>query len=141
MKIIINPVVNNEADAFEKDQWAEVYQEYFGREVHWDYDSHHFKALDDRGNILGTITFEFEDGVIFINTLIVHKNTRGLGIGEKLVGFVENWGRENKAHKIYLFTQKGWKSCDFYEKLDYKRTAVLENHFMNQDYFIYTKYL
>lgn len=141
MSIAIRPVVRNEVNTFEKHEWEAVEDQYFGEKVKWENEDYHFKALDKNGKILGTITFDFEGGVIFINTIIVGKEKRGSGIGKKLISYVEKWGKQNKAHKIYLFAHKGWKACKFYESLGFERTTTLKNHFLNGDFYIYTKFL
>jgi len=141
MNITISSVTGNETRDFEIAEWTSVDEEHWGGEIDWDVEDFYFKAWGDDNNILGTIKGKFEAGVVFVDQLVVGEKSRGLGIGTKLMKYIEEWGKKKGAHKIFLFTQEKWKASDFYKKLGYKNTGVLENHYLHGDFIIYSKFV
>lgn len=125
---------------FNEKAWHKVDFEHYGKRVDWVEKKFRFKALDD-GRLVGTISGKFESGVLYVGALIVDEKERGGGIGKILTERAEEYGRKLGAHKVYLTTGKGWKSCKFYESLGYKKEADFPNHYFGKDFIVYSKFL
>ena len=76
-----------------------------------------------------------------IEAIIIKHDNYGHGVGKMLMEKAEILATENKLHKIYLETGKTWDATRFYEALGYQVTGELPNHFENQDYVEYSKFL
>lgn len=129
-----------ETKEFGEKEWPYANLEHFGKKVDFNGKKFLFKATE--GNrIVGMIKGELDAGVIHITHLLVAHDRRGSGIGKDLVLTVEEFGRKNGVHKLYLETGKGWGAEKFYGKMGYKKTGVLAKHHFKRDYVIYEKFI
>jgi len=140
MAIIISKATEKEASVVSEKSWREIDIEHYGEPVEWNIEEFYFIATED-GKIVGKIEGKCEAGVVFINSVIVVKNKRGIGIGKKLVEAVETFGKRLKAHKIFLFTMEQWDASNFYEGLGYIQSGILPKHYLKRDFVIYSKML
>jgi GNAT superfamily N-acetyltransferase len=64
---------------------------------------------------------------VYVNDLVTHSSARSKGFGEKLITYVEQWGRENDCKNIAL--SSGMQRTDahrFYqEKMAYERPSFV----------------
>jgi GNAT superfamily N-acetyltransferase len=77
------------------------------------------KALNDHGEIIGSVRARAENGTLFIGRLMVHPELQGKGVGTELLTAIE---KECPQERYELFT--GVKSHDnirLYERLGYMR--------------------
>ena len=76
------------------------------------------KAVDESGNITGSVRGQTKNGVLYIGKLFVHPQKRGRGIGTKLLKEIE----QSCPHKrCELFTSsKSEKNLKLYLKSRYK---------------------
>lgn len=140
MTILISKATEKEFDSLSEKMWRDEDIEHYGKSVNWTIKDFIFKASDD-SKIIGRIDGKIEAGVVFIDSLIVDKNQRGKGVGKKLVAAVEMFGKEHKAHKVYLFTMEEWQASKFYKKLGYQKSGTLPKHYLGRDFVIYSKML
>lgn len=126
---------------FKETEWHKADQELYGEPIEWFDEKRQLAAFDENGNVIGELTISFTSHVAHIKTLIVKKELRGRGIGEKLMAEAENLAKDFKCHKIYLETGNDWEARGFYEKLGYEKTGKLKNHFFGRDFWIYSKYI
>lgn len=138
--ITISPTTKEEISDFHIRAWHEANIEHYGREIEWDEQKFKFKAMEN-GNIIGSISGYCEAGVVYVGSLIVDKNYRKQGVGEKLMEEVVNFGKQSKAHKIWLTTGKNWQAVNFYEAIGFKKEAELPNHNFHQDFVVMSKFL
>jgi GNAT superfamily N-acetyltransferase len=137
--ITISASTKAEIKPFNAKEWVATDVKYYGKVKKWIEKNFVFKATED-GEIVGTIYGKFAAGVLYIDDLIVAKDKRNLGIGSMLMERAEQFGLQMKAHKIYLIT---WEDSDvgsFYEKLGYKKTGDMVNHYHHTDFVIYEKF-
>lgn len=138
----IEPAKKDDKDVekFGEVEWPIVDREHYGKAVDWDIEDFSFKATEN-GKVVGVVWGKLEAGVIFIDNLIVSSEERGKGIGKELMAEVESYAKKVGAHKIFLFTMEEWPASKFYEKLGYKMTGKLENHYLHKDFVIYSKFI
>lgn len=129
-----------ETKAFGDKEWPFANLEHYGSKVDYNQKDFIFKATENN-KIIGTIKGSHEAGVIYISYLIVAHDRKGQGIGKLLTQEAEDFGKKLGAHKVYLQTGKGWEAEKFYQKLGYKKTAILKNHHFHKDFVIYEKFL
>lgn len=140
MTIQISKTTKKETKKFNKEAWREVDIEHYGEQVRWDKKKFKFKATEN-DTIVGTIHGTFEAGVLYIDSLIVAKDKRGLGIGKKLIEEAEAFGKKLGAHKVFLVTMEGWEAIGFYKHLGYSKTGDFEKHYLKRDWVIYSKFI
>jgi ribosomal protein S18 acetylase RimI-like enzyme len=140
MKIVIKKTLWKEVEKFNKKEWREMDIKNYGKPVHWNHKDFILKATED-GKTVGLIKAEHDGGVIFIETLIIEKEKRGLGIGKKLITEIEKQGKKIGVHKIYLYTGKKWGANNFYKKMGYKLTDQLPNHYFKVNFVVYSKFI
>ena len=76
------------------------------------------KAVDDNGNIIGSVRAYCENGSAFIGKLMVHPQSQGRGIGTMLLRAIE---AELSDHRYELFTStKSISNIRLYERLGYR---------------------
>lgn len=124
---------------FEKIQWRIADIEHYGEET-WKAKRFIFVA-EEKYKIVGFIEFEISAGVCHIESLLIAKDKRRLGIGRDLIKKAESVAQKLKAHKIFLSTGKKWDSAKFYEFLKYEIGAIFPNHYGHQDFVQYVKFL
>lgn len=132
--------VSKPLSEFNHKEWPLADIEHYGQILDWNVKKFNLVAYDNE-SIIGTLSFKIEVGVAYIGTLIVAKNMRGNGVGKKLMNETEEIAKSNSAHKLYLQTGKTWDSIPFYERLGYKITGELPNHYFHQDFVELTKFL
>ncbi len=138
--IRISNSTDEEVRDFGKIEWPFANREHYGIDVDYRQKDFVLKATEDK-NIVGSVKCSHEGGVLKIHYLIVAHNKRGQGIGRQLMEKVEALGKRFGAHKVHLNTGEDWKATKFYEKLGYKRVAVLPNHNFHKDFVIYEKFI
>jgi ribosomal protein S18 acetylase RimI-like enzyme len=136
--INISKSTHEEIKGFNEAEWVEQDRKYYGKSTEWINEKYVFKAKEN-GEIVGSISGNYEEGVLFIEDIIVAKQKRGLGIGKLLVEAVEKYAKEKGGHKVYLITGKTWDVRKFYESLSFTNTGELKNHFRGVDFVIYEK--
>ena len=141
MSIKITSSTDKEVEVFERKEWGAEDMEHYGREVEWEEwkpTFFLFKA-EKKGKIIGVIGGHLIAEVIFLERILVTQAERNIGIGKMLLAKAEEYAKEIHAHKIYLYTGKGWEAIQFYLKHGYEKTGELPNHFMKKDFVIYSK--
>lgn len=77
-----------------------------------------FKAVDDKGLIVGSVRVFYDNGTVYIGKLMVHPAQQGKGIGTKLLIEIE---RHYPQVRYELFTStRSDKNIRMYERLGYK---------------------
>lgn len=75
--------------------------------------------------IAGMVTLAKKNGFGKIGIIAVGENTRGTGIGKKLMQSTENWAISNNFDSIHVVTQgENLTACKFYESNGYKVAEV-----------------
>lgn len=138
MKVNISKATKEEIASFDEKAWRGEDLEHYGEPVSWVKKDFIFKATEN-GKIVGVIKGKFEAGVVYISTMVVARDKRRQGIGKMLVERAEKFGKDLGAHKVFLFTIEEWDASRFYEKLGYKKTGDLPNHYLKRDFVIYSK--
>ncbi len=139
--ITINKSTRKEVKKFNDFEWIDADKHYYGEATHWITRNFVFKAEED-DKIVGNIYGKFTSGVLYIEDLMIDKNKRGLGIGKMLVEQAEEFGRKLGGHRVWLITGRSWKEPRaFYEKLGYKKTGDLVDHYKHTDFVVYEKSL
>lgn len=136
--ITISKSTGEEIKEFNDREWVDADLKYYGKTSEWIKEKYVFKAEED-GKIVGAIAGKYEEGVLYIDDIIVAKSKRGLGIGKSLIKRSEEFGKEKGGHKTYLITGKTWEVRKFYESLGFIKTGELKNHFRHVDFVIYEK--
>ena len=140
--IDIQPVeeIDKEIEDFQKEEWEPADMAHFGRIINWEKHNQIFTAREN-GKLVGVLELCIQAGVMHIEAVIIKHDNYGKGVGKSLMEKAEIIAFENKLHKIYLETGKTWEATKFYEALGYQVTGELPNHFENQDYVEYSKFL
>lgn len=138
--ITISKSTTEEIKAFNQAEWIASDLMYYGQSTGWTKEEYIFKAEED-GKIVGSIEGNYEEGVLYIEDVIVLKEKRGLGVGKKLIEEAIKYAKEMGGHKAYLITGKTWEVRKFYESMGFINTGELKNHFRNVDFVIYEKKL
>lgn len=125
---------------FLENEWVIADKKNIGKALDWDKKTIFFNAYQE-DELVGSLELNYQEGVMCIEDLIVKNDKQGLGVGSLLMNKAEELAKKEKLHKIYLETGRTWEARRLYEKLGYVKTGLLENHFANQDYVIYTKFL
>lgn len=136
--IAISKSTGEEIKEFNDREWVGADLKYYGKTSEWIKEKYFFKAEED-GKIVGAIAGKYEEGVLYIDDVIVAKDKRNLGIGKALVKKAEVYGKEMGGHKAYLITGKNWEVRKFYESLGFVKTGELLNHYRHVDFVIYEK--
>ena len=127
-----------EIKEFNDKEWIDADIKYYKTATGWIKEEYVFKAEENR-KIVGAIIGRYEEGVLYIDDLIVAKDQRNLGIGKDLVKKAEEFGKIMGGHKVYLITGKIWNVRKFYESLGFIKTGDLLNHYRHVDFVIYEK--
>jgi len=138
--ITVSKSTSEEIKEFNDREWIDADNKYYGLASGWIKEKYIFKA-EENGNIVGCISGKYEEGVLYIDDLIVAKDKRNLGIGKSLIEKVEEYGKEMGGHKIYLITGKTWDVRKFYESLGFIGAGEFKNHYRHVDFIIYEKSL
>lgn len=125
---------------FQKAQWAIADAEHYGAPQDWNPLKFTIIAYE-KDEVTGSLDMNIKVGVAEIETLIVSHTARGEGIGTSLLSEAEKVAKKHKAHKLYLFTGKGWKAENFYKKHGMQATGEIKNHFAHRDFVEYCKFI
>jgi len=84
---------------------------------------------------------EIRGGVAETMSLLVKDGLQGEGVGTKLLSHVEGWAKsDKKCNKSVIKTSSAWpKSVHFYEKLGYKKDAVLPKYYYGVNWYYMSK--
>ena len=77
--IIISKSTGEEIKEFNNKEWVDEDFKYYGKTSEWVKEEYVFKATDN-GKIVGAVVGKYEEGVLYIDDLIVAKEKRNLGI-------------------------------------------------------------
>lgn len=132
--------MSQEIETFQKNEWEIVDEKHLGRVIDWSKETIILVARDSN-ELVGVLEMVIQAGVMHIESLIVKHTMRGNGVGRALVEKAEGIAKNTRLHKVYLETGENWEATKFYEALGYQKTGILQNHFENQDYLVYTKFL
>ena len=91
-----------------------------------DYDEFCFVAEDRAGKIVGAVKGRAFYHEVHIGDLIVAESHRGLGLGKRLVGAVEDDYR-GKGYEVITLTTFGFQAPEFYQKLGYTVEFIRTN--------------
>lgn len=141
MKLKVLKRKTKELENFTKREWTNADQEHYGKVKDFTPRKYIIVALDENREILGKATLVIVAGVAEAKEVIVAQSVRGTGIGKSLLAKVEELAKKHKAHKLWLNTGKEWRSEKFYQKLGYKKTGKLPNHFARRDFVEYSKFI
>jgi len=136
--IAISKSTGEEVKEFRDKEWVDADIKYYGKSTGWIDEDYVFKAEED-GKTVGIIAGKYQEGVLYIDDLIVAKNKRNLGVGKDLIKKSEEFGKEMGGHKAYLITGKTWEVRKFYESLGFVKTGEFKNHYRHVDFAIYEK--
>lgn len=140
MKIKISTKGSKKLKAFNKKEWPTANIEHFGHNQDWN-TKHYVLEMYENQDLVGILGLKIEAGVAHIGTMLVAKNKRRKGIGRLLMEKAKQISKQNVAHKIYLQTGQDWQSVKFYEKLGYKITGQLSNHYFQKDFIEFTLFI
>lgn len=132
--------MRREIKKFDDAEWEKLDSKHYGREVDWKEKKFVFKAILGK-KLVGVIKGKVEAGVIYVATIIVSQKEQGKGIGTALIERAIDFGKKEKAHKIWLFTGKDWAENEFYRKLGFAKIADLPKHYLEHDFVIYSKFI
>ena len=116
-----------------------------------DKDYHYIVAIENE-KIIGLVTWVMhglpKHGLFELDRICLLTQSRGKGVGKKLVGTLVNDARlwyENsgaRIRKLYLLTHEDNKSAQvFYEKIGFSHEASLKSHYYNgKDERVYSLY-
>lgn len=138
--IDIGKTLTDEIKNLQKDEWEIADIAHFGRVIDWKKETRVIIARVDN-ELVGVLELSMQSGVMHIESLIVKHTMQGQGIGRALVERAEQLAKEYHLHKIYLETGESWNATRFYEALGYINSGILQNHYENIHYIIYSKYL
>jgi ribosomal protein S18 acetylase RimI-like enzyme len=87
-------------------------------EINQEYEKSVFlKAIDEKGNIIGSVRAFIDNDIAYIGRIIVQPDKQGQGIGTKLLIAIE---QECSVTKYELFTSnKSVRNIQLYERLGY----------------------
>lgn len=127
-----------EIDKFEKEEWDKFNRQ---RGYNWDEKTSSFVAIENK-KIIGFVRIKIVGGAAYIDDLIIKENSRGKGIGKKLLIKIEKFSRKKNCHLIYLeTTEKHQGAIKFYKKEGFKKVATLKKNKHNFDCYIFEKRL
>ena len=93
------------------------------------YENNQIYVIEKNNQIIGSITLIIENKIIHnfgkvchIEDVVVDKNTRGLGLGRKLLDFAKEFSKKNNCYKIILNCNE--KNIIFYEKCGFEKKEV-----------------
>lgn len=125
-------------NSFSPEEWLRIDKIHYGKPVEWKEEHFIFKATEN-GQTVGLISGKLEAGVVYIGMIVTVEASRGKGVGTKLIAQAEKFGRQHKAHKMWLITGKTWSENAFYKKTGFKAEGVLPDFHYHTDFVIYTK--
>ena len=83
-------------------------------------------AVDSNQRVVGALTADLLWDWIYIDELWVDEESRGTGLGKKLMQQAEEYAVSNNLRGLWLWTQS-WQAADFYTQLGYEEFARFED--------------
>ena len=139
MSIKISKTTKDSIKDFDDKEWEKADRVHYGNNL-WKSEKYYFKAVSD-GNIVGTVSGDFESGTVYVKKLLSAEKMRSQGVGRLLLEKVEEYAKKMNAHKVWLQTGDDWKVNEFYNKMGYKITANHPKHYFKKNFVVYTKFL
>ena len=137
LAIKIQKVKEEDIKQFTKEQWALVNKE-FGMEP---WETFFFAAYKD-WRLVGFTKIELRGDVAELRQILVHKDFRKQGIGEKLLKHFESLARKNNCRKVVLRVPDAYKEAiKFYKNREYKIEATLKNFYFGFNWYYMSKVL
>lgn len=96
--------------------------------------------IEERGKCLGGVNAFRLGDLLMVDRLWVAEEQRGRGLGKRLLTAVEERGKVQGALRVELNTF-GFQAPGFYEKMGYRRLAVLEPAVGKWGHYFYVKEL
>ncbi|MEK7650435.1 MAG: N-acetyltransferase [Patescibacteria group bacterium] len=124
---------------------AENIRQYRGEALHRRIKSPHHLLLiaqEEGGKIVGFCSGVDQSGTFYAEWIGVDPATRRQGVAQVLVDYLFTLLRESGNHKIWLDTRAdNLESISFLQKMNFAKVGELKNHWFNQDYYIWEKFL
>lgn len=79
----------------------------------------------DSNEIIGGLTGRTSLGLLFIDLFVVPKDSRGSGLGRRLLRMAEEEGKKRGCRAATLYTMN-FQAPDFYEKYGYRRFGEID---------------
>ncbi|MEU1531062.1 GNAT family N-acetyltransferase [Streptomyces fagopyri] len=80
-----------------------------------------FVADGPRGSVTGLVVVEAYEDHLYLDSIAVHPDARGTGVGRRLLAFVEAHARELGLPEVRLFTNAMmWENRKIYPKYGYE---------------------
>jgi len=140
MSILIKQIKKGDkkAELFRRKEWEKFNKE---NKYIWREKTYIFIAIDGK-RIIGYIRFIINGSASYLDQLIVKKEDRGKGIGDKLINKFENISKKYKCHVMYIKTSNIHKEAiELYKKNNYKISARLNNFEYHFNWYIMEKRL
>ncbi len=93
-----------------------------------DYAKERFKwlGIGERGRIEAVLTAEIVWDWVYIDELWVSAESRGTGLGRRLIELLEEFATSQSLQGIWLWTQT-WQAVGFYSRLGYEEFARFDD--------------
>ena len=82
----------------------------------------------DSNEIIGGLTGRTSLGLLFIDLFVVPKDSRGSGLGRRLLRMAEEEGKKRGCRAATLYTMN-FQAPDFYEKYGYRRFGAKPDYY------------
>ena len=101
-----------------------------------------YYVYEEKGEILGFYIANYILDEAELYTLAVREDSRGRGIGTKLIGHLEERSKLKKMGKIFLeVSTKNQEAIRLYEKFSFKKVGLRKNYYSktNEDAYVMRK--
>lgn len=96
----------------------------------------------DKSKVIGFCNGYYEAGLFWIDWTGVDKSYRRNGVAIKLLEFLENKLKRQGIHKIWCDCRTSNKeSKALLKKLNFKKITTIRNHWYNQDFILWQKFI
>lgn len=92
-------------------------------------ENHHIIVIIHNNKIVASGTLLIEDKIIHgmskvghIEDIVVDSNSRGLGLGKKIISYLTNLAKENNCYKVILNCKE--ENCKFYQKCGFVKKEI-----------------
>jgi len=94
------------------------------------------------GRLAGFCLSYYDDGLLWLSWFGVATDSRGIGIGRRLIAALEESAPKRGCHKVWCDTRvPNVQSAQVLTRAGYKQLCRLENHWYGQDFFLWEKVL
>ncbi len=136
-----NQNLESELKAFKSLAWADADREHYG-DILPDFRKEYITLVaKDEGDIVGYIYLIYDAGVVLLDSLLVHPERKGQGVGTQLLLTAEEQIKTKGAHRIWLETGSTWKARKFYEKHGYIVRSILADYYDHREFVVMEKFL